>query len=29
MDRKVVGVMFFGVVAVFAMFISPQLLDVV
>ena len=29
MDRKVVGVVFFGVVAMVAMVTSPQLLDVV
>ena len=29
MDRKVVGVVFFGVVARFAVVTSPQLLDVV
>ena len=29
MDRKVVGVVFFGVVAVVAVVTSPQLLDVV
>ena len=29
MDRKVVGVVFFGVVAMVAVVISPQLLDVV
>ena len=29
MDRQVVGVVFFGVVAMFAVVISPQLLDVV
>ena len=29
MDRKVVGVVFFGVVAMIAVVTSPQLLDVV
>ena len=29
LDRKVVGVVFFGVVAMFAVVISPQLLGVV
>jgi len=29
MDRKVVGVVFFGAVAMFAVVTSPQLLDVV